>query len=168
MAYSGPTATLALLPGFPQTTTSAGYTSTVTMLQDQVIRADSVIDGYLSRRFTIPVNGANTFTAAVPPLVRTLSQELTSAYVYRSYYTRDNVATSEYADQREKWALGMLEKISDMESDLFDTAGALITERISSARMTSTTRTYAPTFDEGPVTGWLADPDKLSDISADK
>lgn len=168
MAYSGPTATLDILPGFPQTTTSAGYSATIVMLQNQVVRADSVIDGYLSRRYALPVNSATTFTAAVPPLVRTLSQELVSVYAYRSYYTRDNVNTSEYADDREKWALDMLEKIADGEVDLFATNGSLIAESTDSARMTSTTRAYTPTFLEDEPTAWATDPDKLTDIANDR
>ena len=164
MPYSNPTTTLAFMPILAQTTTSNGYSTSVFQLQQQRDRADSWIDGKLSKRYQIPLNGATTDTAAVPPLIRTLSQELNMAWTYDSFFARDNQNTSEYADEKEKRVFDMLDQLQMRKIDLVDTAGSVIPERDSSTKLTSTSAKYTPTFLEDSVTASRVDSTKLDDI----
>src|SRR5689334_19419363 len=130
--YSEPTATLALLPGIlvgAQTNTTAGYSATVAMIIAQTVRADSYIDAQCSKRYSLPLNGANTNTAAVPPIIRSLSQDLASAWSYRAYYPKDSAAVNEWPERYEKSAMDTLKLIREENMDLSDTAGSLLAER---------------------------------------
>ena len=168
MSYSNPTTTLALMPVLAQTTTSNGYSTSVAMLERNVTRADAWIDGKLSKRYSIPLNGANTSTGAVPPLVRTLSQELTMAWTYDSFFARDNQNTSEYADEKEKRVFDMLDQLQARKIDLVDTAGSLLAERDSSTKLTSTSAKYTPTFLEDSITSSRVDSSKIEDIQGSR
>ena len=165
--YSDPTATLLLLPGLPQTATVSGYTATVVMITSQTVRADSYIDADCSKRYSIPLNAANTSTAAVPPLVRTISADLASAWTYRAYYPKDSAAVNEWPEQFIKAALERLKLIREGEIDLTDTAGSLLVERDEATKIASSTP-YPPDFGHGDAVTWLRDSEKLSDEADDR
>src|SRR3990167_336992 len=93
------------------------------MVNDQTVRADSYIDGACAKRYSLPLNAANTNTSAVPPLIRTLSADLASAWTYRAYFPKDSSAVSEWPERFEKQAMEQLKLIREGEVDLSDTAG---------------------------------------------
>lgn len=169
--YSDPAATLLILPGLPQTTTVAGYTTTVAMLTSQTVRADSYINGQCGKRYTLPLNGADTFTAAVPPLIRTLSQDLTAAWTYRAYFPKDSVAVNEWPERFEKNAMSTLALIRTEDIDLSDTAGSDLTERYEAEKIGSSTKPsgasvhFSPDFGHGDALTWAVDANKLEDES---
>ncbi len=168
MAYSGVTNTLALLPGFPQTTTAEGYTAATTMLGNQVVRADSVIDGMLSERYAIPLNDATAVTDAVPPVIRTISQDLVRSYAIHAFFTADNVNVSEYADRIESRAMTFLKRIADGKAKITLTNGSLLPLLGASGRVASTTEDHTPTYLEDEELNQIVDSDKLDSIRSDR
>lgn len=159
--YSDPSATLAILPGLPQTTTVSGYTATVAMLTAQTVRADSMIDGYCAKRYSIPLNGASTFTSSVPPLIRTLSQDLAASWTYRAYFPKDSVSYSEWPERFEKTALNTLSLIRTEDVDLFDTAGSSLDEVYVASKIESNTDNFSKDFGHDNALAWAVDPDKI-------
>lgn len=168
MSYSTNTTIVLLLPGMPQTSSSKNYSATVAVIDQHIARADNIVNGKIVARYDI-----SSFDTAgsVPPILRTLSEDITSAYSYRSFYSADNQNNSDYLDKFNE-AMETLNEIRDGDLFLFDTSGSLIEERVSTtddgALVTSNTEDYTSTFDEGPVLGWLVDPDKIDAIEDEK
>ena len=155
MPYALSTTVLQLVPGIV-TTDSA----TMDALNAHIRRSDDVINGKLARRYAVPFT-----TTTVPPLVRTIAEDLTAGFLFRSLFTRDSQNTNNWTEDLMKKAFEMLDQISAYEIDLHDTAGALITERDSGSRIDSSSENYYPIFDIDSETSWSIDPERLDDIS---
>jgi hypothetical protein len=66
----------------------------------------------------------------------------------------------------EKSVLANLKDLSEYKGELFNTAGAVITDMSNTAyRVLSNTSGYTETFAEDDSLSWATDPDKLQDIS---
>ena len=161
MSYSTNTTILSYFPQLPQTTTSAGYTQTVAIINSHITRADTLIKGKIASRYDIA-----GFTASVPPLLRTISEDIASYFSFRSWFSQDNQNVNEWTDKF-KEAESMLDMIRKGDMDLFNTAGALIAERASSniSLVDSNNLDYQPYFDEDGPLEWKVDSEKLDDIN---
>jgi len=160
MAYSTATSLLIILPGLPQTSTSAGYTSTVEIVDKHILRADNTINGKVSIRYDV-----SAFSSDVPPLLKTLSEDIASFYSFRSFYGGDNQNINEWIEKYQE-ALNFLDEIRDAKIDLVDENGNVIPERDTTAStvISSNTKDYQSTFDEDDVLNWKTDQDKLTTI----
>lgn len=162
MAYSTATSILLVLPGFPQTSSSDGYSLTVSLLDRHITRSDSLINGKIAERYDV-----SNFTSSVPPLLRLLSEDITSYYSMRSEFSGDNQNKNEWIDKYEL-ALDELNEIRDGKISLVDTAGSLISEReadSTTGRVDSSTEDYSPAFDVDDFLDQKFDADRLSDIA---
>lgn len=159
------TSILVLMRALPQTSTVAGYTATVDIVEAQIPRAESFVNGKVIRRYD--VSGFSS-GAAVQPL-KTLAEDITCYYTYRELFTSDNQNENEWTDKY-YLAVDMLDQIMKGDLDILDSDNNIIEERQSSSydRVESNTEDYAPTFDEGSVLDWENDPDKISDIEDSK
>jgi len=161
MAYSTGTTILILLPGLPQTTTSSpAYTNTTALIDQHIARADNIINSKIATRYDV-----SSFTTSVPPLLKTLSEDITSFFTYRSEFSSDNQNSNEWTDKFNE-AKTMLDELRDGDMDLVDSGGNIIDEITTSTidRIESTTEDYQSFFDEDKSTNWKVDEDKITDI----
>ena len=128
--------------------------------------AEDEVNKYLSKRYDISQDTFQTATS-VPPLVRSLTEKLATAYLYRNISRGQQ--HREIANEYKEDALKNLELISDNKLHLLNTAGSLISDKAkTSFRIQSNTDTYVDTFAEDTSTTWAVDSDKLTDISSDR
>ena len=165
MAYTLAADILAILPGLPQTTTAAGYTATATIITSHVTRSDALIDAKLSRRYSVPFATTSTST---PPVITSISQDITAYYSYRSLFTRDSRQRFEYLDDFYATALKTLDDIALGVIDVVNTAGSVISERNSGNKVYSTTESWMPIFDVDDEMKWKFDSDRLTQINSDR
>ena len=154
---------LAVLPGLPQTSTAAGYSATVAIINSHITRSDALIDAKLARRYSVPL--ATTATST-PPLISSLSQDVTSWFCYRSLFSKDSSQRFEYLDDFYAHAIKTLDEISSGMIDLVNTAGSVISEVNVSGKVYSTMESYSPVFDMGSELKWRVDPDLVADTDS--
>ncbi|MHA1866627.1 MAG: phage protein Gp36 family protein [Candidatus Heimdallarchaeaceae archaeon] len=159
MAYSTYTSILNILPGLPQTSTQAGYSETVLVIQSHITRADSIIDSKCARRYAVPFS-------STPPLIQTISEDITAYFSYRSFFTQDNQNLSDYFEELKQNALDLLDQIQQGKLDLVDNSGNLIEEKSSEDLdlVDSNTREYQPFFDIDTTTSWNFDSSRLDEV----
>lgn len=160
MAYSSLSSILLILPGLPQTDVNgSGYTETAAVVNRHITRADSLIDTKIAKRYSTPITPS-------PPMLTTLSEDITAYFTYRSFYTQDNHSKSEYFEELYRLALDSLEQIREGDMDLVGTTGSIIPERTDEADslVDSTDKNYQPYFDVDSEFNWKFDEDLLDDI----
>ena len=162
MAYCLATDVLSILPGLPQTATSAGYSATVAVIDSHIPRADAIINGKCARRYSLPF--ADTATST-PPLIRTLSQDMTAWMCYRSLFTKDSTNRNEYLDDLYKVAGETLQDIRDGKIDIANSAGSVVSEAGGSDRVYSTTEGHAPFFERDDELNWKFDKDLVDGVT---
>ena len=157
MSYSTATSILTILPGLPATTSADGYSSTVSLIESHIVRADSFIDAKCSRRYSLPFS-------PVPPFIRTISEDISSWFVYRSEFSTDIKTDFE---NRFEDAVEWLNQIQAGELNLVDTSGSLVAElsTTSAGFLDSNTKDYQPFFDEDEPVSWKIDADKKDGIA---
>ena len=162
MAYATASSLLVLLPGLPQTTTANGYTSSVAIIDAHIVRADSLIDAKCAVRYDVPFS-------ATPPIIKTLSEDISAYLSYRSFYTQDNQNKTDYFEELRDRAYEWLDEISKGTMKLVDSTGSLISERASTTSdfIESNTEDYNTFFDFDDCTNWAFDSDMLDDINRD-
>lgn len=160
MAYATATTLLIYLPGLPSSSTAEGYTSTLEIMSNTVIRATDITNGYVISRYD--VSSFNT-AGSVPPLLKTITEDIAAYYTMRSLYSGDNQNLNEWIEKYQE-SMELLQKIRESDMDLFDTAGNLIPDRETGSNtrlVDSNTRAYNPTFGEDSSTSWNVDENKL-------
>lgn len=162
MAYSTNTSILLLLPGLQQTTTEAGYTETSALIASHVARADTVINAKIAKRYD--VSGFNT-TGSVPPMLKTISEDMASYYSYRSLYSSDNQNFNEWTDKF-KEAMELLDEIRDGDIDLVNTTGSVIQERTSATldKIIANNENHQTFFDIDDPLDWDFDEDRKDEV----
>lgn len=158
MPYALSTTVLQLVPGI-----TTGQSSTTDALNAHIRRADDIINGKLARRYAVPFT-----TTAVPPMVRTIAEDLVSGMLFRSLYTRDSQNKNDWTEDLMKAALERLDQIAEGEIALHDTAGTLIAERGDETILDSSTENFAPTFDLDSETSWEISQARLDTIASSK
>ena len=164
MSYSTNTTIIQNYPGFPQSTTSPGYTATLALINLNITRSDNLINSKVAVRYDV-----SSWTVTVPPMVQSLSEDIATYYTMRASFAGDSTAVNEWAD-RYKEAIAMLDQIRDGDMDLVDSTGNLLDE-VSDAdpgSVSSTTMDYAPTFGEDDDLSMVIDTDKLDALDDDR
>ena len=159
--YATTSSLLLLLPGLPQTTTAAGYTSCVALMGSQITRAEALIDAKIGGRYTLPLS-------PIPPVIRAIAEDISGYYIYRSYSIQDNQNRANYEALRDIYqdAIKQLDEIGSGALDLMDTSGSAVAETIEHGA-DSNTIDYQPFFDVDDPTDWAFDSENLDDV-ADK
>lgn len=163
MAYCSVSSILLILPGLPQTSTDAGYSVSAAVIGRHITRADGLIDASISKRYAVPIS-------PTPPLLASLSEDITSYYSYRSFYTQDNYNKNDYLAELKDDAIKTLNDIREGVINLVDTAGSMIAETTSaeSSIVDSTTKDYQPFFDVDDDLEWKFDDDLLDSKRGDR
>lgn len=161
MYLSTATTILPLLPGLPQTVGAAGYDNIFSLCSNHIRRSEGIVMSKVSRRYDM---SGYTITTA-PPLLKTITEDIASYFVYRSEFSSDNQNFNEWTDKFND-AMAILNELRDGTFDLVDTAGALIASRSTSTEnlVTSNTKSYTPTFGEDSTTAQKVDSTKLDDL----
>lgn len=148
----------------------------VAIIEAHITRAEGMVNSYISSRYSsqVPTGGWGlpwgsewgTAATPIPPILRTLTEDLTSYYVIRGSYVQDGERKNNYGEYF-KEAIKILEQIRDGKMPLALTSGAIV-PHVTAGKFKSSTQNYAPTFDEGNPEKWDIDPDKEDDIQSAK
>lgn len=108
---------------------------------DAVIKKwDSVIDGYLAHRYTVPFH-STTDAPSTPPLIRMLSMTFARADILRRSQRMEDWVRAEV---EEAW--NMLKALAAGEMNLVDPNGAIVEPRTDREPALSNTVDYVPVF----------------------
>ena len=163
--YATTTSISELLPRYLSGNTTTSDTAGTNIFSRHVDRAEGIVMTYAGVRYDVSGFRVATTTTNVPPLLRSLAEDIACWYAARGSYVQDGQLKQEYADKYREM-LVQLEEIRDGKTGLAYTDGAAVPPR--STRFVSNTQTYTPVFDmDGPET-WDVDPDQLSDIESDR
>lgn len=151
--YATTTTILQNYPGLPQSDSSV-----TTILTNHIVNAEGIVHGKVARRYDIPFS-------STPPIIKTISEDLSVFYYMRASYMRDGQNVSEWVQDLYDNAIAQLDEIQDRKIDLTDASNNLISERSTKKRISSTTENYTPTFDLDTITSADIDPDRLADVA---
>lgn len=158
--YATTTTILQNYPGIPQNDVSI-----TTTLSQHIDNGEAIVNGYIGRRYPIPLTSFATSTTSVP-ILKTISEDISVYYYYRSSYLRDSMVIPETIQELYDRAMVNLDLLRERKIDLSDSTGAVISERSTKSRVASTTEKYTPTFDLDSSTSWSVDRDRLDDVAA--
>ena len=160
--YATTTSLSELIPNFLKQNTTTSDTAGTAMFSRHIDRAESVINSAISRLYILPFI-VGTTTTNVPPILRTLTEDIACYYALRSSYTQDGASKNPYLDAY-KSAMDMLADLAKGEIKLADTSGSLVAVR--SSRYLSDKEGYTPIFGLDDENEWKRDPDEVSDQEA--
>ena len=166
MSYSTNTTILLINPSWPQTTTAGGYDKLKNQIDEHITRADNFINSKIVNRYDI--SGFDT-TGSVPPLLKTLSEDIATFFTMRNNYSNDNQNYNEWVEKY-KDAIDMLDEIREGNMDLVNTTGSQIAIRTDEAlqEVESSTEDYQSFFDEDGPLDWKVDATKIDNIDSDR
>jgi hypothetical protein len=127
-----------------------------------ITQAENEIRKILSERYDVSAAEFQTSTST-PPMVQDICLWLSLGYFFQ-LSSRGGKESIERGKTFIKQAMDNLFQIANREASLVSSSGSLIDEIGNYMGMTSTTKNYAPTFNEDDPLEWAADPDKLDDI----
>ena len=165
--YATTTSFTDLLPFYLRANTSTSDTAAVNLISAQIDRAEQMVDSFLVARFNVAAWTTTSASGAnVPPMVRTLSEDLASWRVIRGAYVKDgeieNKTLKDFEDAKE-----LLKSIASGELGLAYTDGTLVAP-LSTQRYLSDNKDFAPIFNLDEPEAWAVDPDRLDSITADR
>lgn len=154
-----------LIPRFLSGNTTTSDTSGTNLFSRHIDRAEGIVMSYAGSRYDVSGFRVSTSTTDVPPILRTLAEDIACYYAIRGSYVQDGQLKQEYVDKYEA-AMATLEAIRDGKTGLSYTGGATVAPRTS--RFVSSTEEYAPVFNMDKPESWDVDPDQLDDIEDDR
>lgn len=157
MGYCTTTALDTYLIGY-----ASSNSSTASVIGQAITQADAKINAYLSVVFDV-----SSWTTTTPPMVRSLSERLSSAYTIEAL-SRGSKESLARAKQLKEEVFEDLSMMKAGELALVDTAGSSISEDNDPMSSYSTTEDYSNTFNEDKPTHWKIDATKKIDISAER
>lgn len=143
-----------LIPNFLSGNTTTSDVAGTGMFSRHIDRAESIVNTYVTARYSLP------FTT-IPPVLRTLSEDLACYFAVRSAYTQDGQNTNQYYPEY-KEAIKTLEAIQKGDLKLALTDGSVIPTATNN-RYISSTENYTPVFGPDDPENWKVDPDQVDD-----
>ena len=157
--YATTTSLPQLLPFFYKGNTSTSDTAGVALFSTQIDRAEGEVNSFLTARYSLPFS-------TVPPLVRSLTEDISCYYTVRAAYVHDGELQNKFKDDF-KDAFVTLKSIRDGETKLALTDGSILPSRADD-RYRCSTEDYAPTFNHDDAKKWKTDQDRLDDIRTER
>ena len=151
--YATTTSISELMPFFLSGNTTTSDSAGASIFARMAVKAESVVNAAVSARYSLP------FTT-VPPLLRSLAEDIACYFSLRGSYVQDGQNRQEYMDDY-KQALETLEKIEKGSIKLTLTDGSAVPTAYAS-RFSSNTKDYTPIFGLDDETAWGVDADLLS------
>jgi phage gp36-like protein len=130
-----------------------------TEVEGHIARADSIIDGYIAQRYSLPLG-------TTPAIIETVSTELAAYYVGRAMHARDTQTRNDWIDDFRNNAIATLKMIAAGELLLISSAGAVIAA--SESMVHSNNSDYTPVFDVDDIINQSVDADKLDAIADER
>lgn len=152
--YATTTSISELLPNYLKSNTTTSDTYGTAVFSRHIDRAEGVVNSFLAARYALP------FTT-VPPIVRTLSEDLASWFAARGAYAQDSQLRQEYLDRFDD-AVDMLREIRDGKLKVALTNGSLVSPQSTSRFLTSTD--YSHVFNLDEPESWGVDADQIDDM----
>lgn len=113
------------------------------------------MNSYVGSRYSLPFT-----STAVPPVLRSLSEDIACYFAIRGSFTQDGASRNDYADSYRE-AIEVLERIADGTIPLTYTNGSIVSA--ISARIDSSSEGYTPIFGKDEPEDWDRDSDEVSD-----
>ena len=123
-----------------------------------ITRAENIINAKIGGIYAVPF-------VVVPPLIKTLAEEITAFLVMRTLFTDDSVNKNEWI-LLFKESMKLLEEIASGKVTLVDAAGTPIAEQTGA--LSSNNSGYAPVFDMDDILNSEVDADLIDAISESK
>ncbi len=161
--YTDESRILSLMQQLPKTS-GAAYSETSDMITLAIEKAEAEIDSCLAAKYSLP------FTT-VPPLVRSLADDLAQYHLYLALYSSDNMARNEYVETFRAWNRNpykVLENIQNETAFLTLTDGSLVGTKSKARSVRTTHADYSPTFNVDESTSWAQDSDLLDEIADER
>ena len=144
-----------LIPFFLSGNDISSDTAGVILFSKHIDRAESRVNACLVARYSLP------FTT-VPPLVRTLTEDVASYYTVRASYIKDGQLKQEYLDDFLK-AEDTLIQIKNGEVKLALTDGSLL-PALTISKFLSSSEGQGQIFGVDSATAWKVDADKIDEL----
>lgn len=154
--YATTTSLPNLLPGFLKGNSTTTDPQGVAMFGAHITRAESVVNAACVARYGLPF-------VTIPPLVRTLSEDIAAYFLIRGSYVQDGEIKQSYVDSYD-WAIDQLEKIRKGEIKLSLTDGTLIPAE-GSRKYLSSSENYSPVFNMDEPTSWDINTQQAEDVA---
>lgn len=127
-----------------------------------IAKADTHINARLARVYAVPF----TEVPSTPPVIRSLSQDLTISFLYnRRHITQSKRNRSDNFPKMEEQAEILIDRLIDENDGLsiVTSAGLIIERRTDQSQILMTVSDYKPTFDLRNIVEQRIDPDRLDD-----
>src|SRR4051812_26528501 len=109
--YATTTSLALLLPGYAEGDTTTVDEVAKNRFSKHIDRAESIVDAAIGRRYSLPfVSEGDTTTTNVPPVIRTITEDIATYYAMRGSFSQDGKIKNPYLDDY-KSAMDMLEQI---------------------------------------------------------
>lgn len=160
MGIYATTTTLALLlPNFLRDNTTTTDREGTSIFGLHIDRAESLVNARVAQRYGLPF-------AVVPPLIRTVTQDIATWMAIRGTLNQDGKVKNVYLDSYEK-AMEILEEIVDGSITLVDTNGSVL-DSIAEDRFVSSTENRSPIFGLDDAVNWQRDADEIEETQASR
>lgn len=159
-SYATTTSLSELVPFFLIGNTTSSDTAGTNIFSRHIDRAEGVINSYVTARYSLPFI-IGTTTTNVPPLLRTLSEDIACYYLMRGAYTQDGQNRNEYITEY-KLAMETLDLIKEGEIKLSYTDGSMV-PTLSNTRVLASSEDYTPIFGLDDPANWARDEDEIDD-----
>lgn len=154
--YATTTSISELIPNFLSGNTTTFDMAGTAMFSRHIDRSESVVNTYVTSRYSLPFS-------PVPPILRTISEDIACYFAVRSAYTQDGQNRNQYFPEYRE-AMKTLESIRKGDIKLGYTDGSLVAVN-TSARYISSTENYTPVFGTDDPENWKVDDDLVKDQS---
>lgn len=154
--YATTTSISELIPNFLSGNTTTSDPAGSSMFSRHIDRAESVVNSYLTSLYSLPIS-------PVPPILRTIAEDIACYFAVRSAYTQDGQNVNQYYPEYKK-AMETLELLKDGEIKLSYTDGSTVAVS-STNRFLSSSENYTPIFNVDDPENWKVDPDQTDDIA---
>lgn len=159
--YATTTAISELLPQFLSSNTTTSDAAGTSIYSRHIDRAEAVVKSFAGSRYDLSAFRINTTTTNVPPILRTLSEDITCWFSIRGAYVQDGGIKQEYLDAFNR-AYEMLKEIREGLTKLTYTDGSEVPPR--SSRFLSSTESYSHVFNMDDPESWAVDQDQIDDM----
>jgi len=155
-SYATTTSLPLLLPNYLNDNSTSFDSGGSDMFSKHIDRAESVVNSALSARYSLP------FTT-IPPIVRTLSEDIALYFLIRGSYVQDGNVKQEYVESY-NWAIDELEKLRKGEIKLSLTDGTLVPVN-SNFRFLSSSENYKPIINIDGAENWNPNQAQTDDVA---
>lgn len=164
-SYATVTSVSLLLPKFLNGDTTTVDPSGAAVFGKHIQRAEALINSIVGQRYELTFI-VGTTTTNVPPILRSLAEDIACYYAMRGTLNQDGKNMNPYLSDY-KSAIDTLKLIGSGDMVLVDTSGSQLSP-LSTTRFQSSTKDYSQIFDVDSTTAWRVPPNRDEDLAAER